>query len=168
MSKRLSANITCPECTQQFPTELYRSIWVETPANRALVLNDQINAVTCPKCKFHQRLEFPFLCTNVRRGFALWYEPHHDPQVDKDVADYCRHFGPDSFYAKAPRIAEWEEFKKKLLELEAEPRQQAQPVSLSSEMQDKMAGFTASIEKKDKRTQGGVFRQFIRSLTGRG
>ena len=93
MSKKLGANITCPACKNVFPTELYRTIWAENPENRSLILDDKINAVTCPRCKHHERLQFPFLCTNVKRGFALWYEPHPDPQIDKDMADYRKHMG---------------------------------------------------------------------------
>lgn len=65
MSKKVRANIRCPKCNHEAPSELYRSIWVEEPQNRALILSDAINAVTCPKCKLRQRLEFPFLATNL-------------------------------------------------------------------------------------------------------
>lgn len=150
MSKKLGAEITCPKCEFKHPVELYRSIWVEQPENRALILNDQINAVTCPRCKLHHRLEFPFLCTNVNRGFALWYEPYHDPQVDKDVIDYRRHFGPDSFYAKAPRISNWDLFKKKLIEMEGSPLQQGTATIPSSEMQKHMSGFVTYLEQRQQ------------------
>ncbi len=119
MSKKVGANIQCPECSHSFPTQLYRSIWVEESANRSLIMNDQINAVTCPKCKFHLRLEFPFLATNVKRGFALWYEPYPDPQIDKDAEGYRKMMGANSFYAKAPRISDWSEFKRTLIQMEA-------------------------------------------------
>lgn len=120
MSKKIKTNINCPVCKNVFPAELYRSIWVEDARNRSLILSDKINAVTCPQCKYHERLQFPFLCTNVKQGFALWYEPYHDPQVDKDAEDYRKQMGPDSFYANAPRISDWKAFKEKLLEMEAE------------------------------------------------
>lgn len=155
MSKKLGANILCPNCKHKFPTQLFRSIWVEDPSNRSLVLSDQINAVTCPRCKFHYRLEFPFLCTNVKCGFALWYEPYHDPQIDKDVAEYSRHFGPNSFYAQAPRIADWNTFKRKLLEMESLVPQQHQIKNISTEMQKKMIGFIAHL-KDEKNRNGSV------------
>lgn len=148
--------------------QLYRSLWVENPENKALVLNNEINAMTCPKCKFHQRLEFPFLCTNVKRGFALWYEPYPDPQIDKDVADYRKHMGPDSFYAKAPRISDWEAFKRKLLEMEASAPQQAAPVNVSPEMQKKMAGFVTYLEQRNKqKKQGEAIKKFFGKLLGK-
>lgn len=164
VSKKLGAEITCPKCEQKYPVQLYRSIWVEQPENKALILNDQINAVTCPRCKFQHRLEFPFLCTNVKRGFALWYEPYHDPQVDKDAADYRRHFGPDSFYAKAPRISDWTTFKKKMLEMEAAAPQQAAPITPSAEMQKHMAGFMTYIEERQKQKEKGSIFSRVKNL----
>ena len=119
MSKKIKANINCPSCENVFSVELYRSIWVEDAKNRSLIMSDKINAVTCPQCMHHERLKFPFLCTNVKQGFALWYEPYLDPQIDKDVEEYRKHMGPDSFYAKAQRISDWETFKERLLEMEA-------------------------------------------------
>ena len=44
MSKKVRANIRCPKCNHEAPIELYRSIWVEEPQNRALILSDAINA----------------------------------------------------------------------------------------------------------------------------
>jgi len=116
-------------------------------------MNDEINAMTCPKCAFYQRLEFPFLCTNVMRHFALWYEPYHDPQIDKDIADYRKHMGPDSFYAKAPRIKDWESFKKTLREMEMAAPLQAQEPVYSPEMRKNMAEFISDIAKENKREQ---------------
>jgi len=166
MSKKLGANITCSSCKNVFPTELYRTIWAENPENRSLILGDKINAVTCPRCKHHERLQFPFLCTNVKRGFALWYEPYPDPQIDKDIADYRKHMGPDSFYANAPRISDWETFKEKLLEMEATAPTEASTPSISPEMQEKMAGFTAYIEERNRQKRGGGIKQFDRTLLG--
>jgi hypothetical protein len=139
MSQSVEADITCSACKNDFPTNLYRSIWVEYPENRSLIFNDEINAVTCSHCKHHERLNFPFLCTNVERGFALWYEPYHDPEIDKDMAGYRKIWGPDSFYAKAPRISDWEDFKKKLLEMEAKAPTKASPPLFAAEQQKKTA-----------------------------
>ena len=118
MSKKVGANIKCPECQYSYLAELYRTIWVEYPENKDLILNDEINSVTCPKCKFHHRLEFPFFATNVKKNFALWYEPYPDLQIDIDLAGFAKLMGPNSFHAKAPRIKSWYEFKDKLVELD--------------------------------------------------
>lgn len=119
MSKRVPARITCPACKAHFDVELYRSLWVEEPSNRRLITDDQLNLLTCPHCHVSTRLEFPVLCTNVQRKIAIWYEPYPDPAVDDDMRQYAQHFGPNSFYAQAPRVRNWDDFKAKLTKLEA-------------------------------------------------
>ncbi len=150
VSKKINVSITCPECSQAFSVELYRSIWVEDNKNLDLIKNDKINVMTCPRCHFHQRVEFPFLCTNVKRGFALWYEPYPDPQIDKDIADYKKMMGQNSFYARAPRIPVWSDFKKKLIEMESSSPISAKPISISPDMQKKIAGFVEYLEERKR------------------
>jgi hypothetical protein len=93
-------------------------------------------------------LEFPFLCTNVAKGVAIWYEPYPDAQIDADIEQYRKHMGPNSFYAKAPRIADWETFKVKFLELEAAGRQPGQKLQYSSESRKMFRGFIQSLKGK--------------------
>jgi hypothetical protein len=93
-------------------------------------------------------LEFPFLCTNVAKGVAIWYEPYPDAQIDADIEQYRKHMGPNSFYAKAPRIADWETFKVKFLELEAAGRQPGQKLQYSSESRKMFRGFRQSLKGK--------------------
>jgi hypothetical protein len=118
LSKQVSAMLRCPSCGAEHNAKLYRSLWIEDPKNRAMVFEDRINVFNCPDCGHPERLAFSLLCTNKNLGFAVWYEPQHDPAVDKDVADYKKHLGPNSYFAKAPRIGNWEEFKAKIVELE--------------------------------------------------
>ena len=151
MSKQVPAEIGCPQCGASFNVNLYRTLWVEDPANRALVAEDRVNRVTCPSCKTAARLEFPFLCTNVKRGIAIWYEPYPDAQVDKDVSLYKKHFGPDSFYAKAPRVHSWNEFKTKLLELEALTDPTRPRPKVSAELAGAMTGFIRSLAAERRR-----------------
>lgn len=145
MSKRLPARVNCPHCGQAFDVELFRSLWVEDPENRRLVTDDGVNAVTCPHCKTTTRLEFPFLCTNVRRRIAIWYEPYHDSAVDEDVKQYAKHFGQSSFYAVAPRVRDWKEFKAKLMELETFSDEQCPLPPASPEMAAAMSSFIGSL-----------------------
>src|ERR1019366_4075549 len=109
--------------------------------------NDEINVVICPACRKKTRFEFPFLCTNVKRGIAIWYEPYHDTAIDQDISQYAAHFGPNSFYAKAPRIREWSEFKRKLVEMEATSGKSAPQVSISPELRNTFSGFVNSLGK---------------------
>lgn len=142
MSKQVEVSITCPGCKNKFKTSLFRTLWVEYQENKDLVLYDRINLFTCPSCKSSARVKFPFLCTNVKKGFALWYEPYHDPEIDKDIAQYAAHFGTSSFYALAPRIKDWNEFKKRLIEME-ETTHRNPPVRpfISPEMDAAVSGF---------------------------
>ncbi|MBA4252086.1 MAG: hypothetical protein C0442_10260 [Chlorobiaceae bacterium] len=130
LSKLVRVRILCPTCKTNQDVELYRSLWIEYPSNRRLITDNQLNLVRCQKCHVTTRIEFPVLCTNVQRKIAIWYEPYPDPQVDADIRQYSQHFGPDSFYAQAPRIRSWEEFKKKLALLEAPSQKDMQQPKL--------------------------------------
>ena len=112
MSKRVDATITCPGCGRQYPVKLYRTIWGEYEENRDLVMNDQINVLECPHCGFSFKAPFAFMYVDIKANFAVWWEPNHDPGVDSDSASYAKMFGVNSYYAKAPRISDWEEFKR--------------------------------------------------------
>jgi hypothetical protein len=78
MSKKVEVHIKCPECGNKHNAVLFKTIWVEFPENIELVLSNKINNFRCDRCDYSERLEFPFLCTNVKRGVAIWYEPYHD------------------------------------------------------------------------------------------
>lgn len=157
MSKQIEAMITCPSCRHEFKTSLYRTLWVEYPELRTALLNDEINSVTCPKCNRRTRLQFPFLCTNVHKEIAIWYEPYHDTAIDKDIELYAAKFGAHSFYAKAPRIMHWLAFKEKFLEMEIAadgrhpPRQAPSPAPKAS-----MAGYLQSMKGLDSTTTRGI------------
>ncbi len=119
MSKKVKASIKCPHCGCVFNTELYRSIWGEYPENKELVLSDAINVAHCPHCHKDSKLEFSLLYTNTPKNIAIWWEPNFDPQVDQDQMGY-KMLLPDSHLAKAPRIKDWNEFKRKIVELEGD------------------------------------------------
>ena len=84
MSKRIEAKITCPRCKHQFDYTLFRSIWGEYPENRELIISDKINVAKCPSCGDSTKLVFPFIYTNAKQHFAVWWEPEYDPQIDKN------------------------------------------------------------------------------------
>lgn len=147
MSKRVEATIECRHCGHRQNAVLFRSLWTEDGENRFLLLNDKVNVFSCDKCKHTERLEYPFLCTNVRKGLAIWYEPYHDPQIDADVEMYRKHMGANSFYAKAPRIADWNAFKSKFLEMEAAGPQQGQEPIRSKESREALKGFVGSLKE---------------------
>ena len=118
MSKVVPANITCPHCGKSFNMNLYRSIWGEDKKNRELVLSDKINVAHCPFCKTDTKLNFSLLYTNTPKKIAVWWEPEFDPQVEADIEEYKKIL-PSSHLATASRIRDWDDFKKKIIELES-------------------------------------------------
>lgn len=118
MSKKIGVEIVCPDCQKMFETEVFRSLWIEVPENLKLVLEDKVNVVKCPHCNFETKLKIPLLCTNVKKRFAIWYEPYHDEAIDKDVEGYREMLGAANFYSDAPRISDWNSFKAKIVEFE--------------------------------------------------
>ena len=110
MSKLLDATIKCPKCGQSYSVKLFRTIWGEHESLREKVMNDEVNICTCPHCSFSFKAPFPFMYVDVVAGFAVWWEPTYDQGIDSDQASYAKMFGPNSYYATAPRIADWNEF----------------------------------------------------------
>jgi len=151
MSKRVDVSIRCPICGHEQDAVLFRTIWAENPENLSLILNDQINVFRCDNCEYKDRIAYPFLCTNVKKQIAIWYEPYHDARIDADAKDFAEHVGPNSFYAKAPRIADWAEFKSRLLQMEAAGCQPGQEVKKSTFLQ--YATQAADIDRKQRSLQ---------------
>jgi hypothetical protein len=118
MSMKVDMDLGCPECQTTFRATLFRSIWGEFPENRELVFSDKINVVSCPNCNFKSRMISSLLYVDMNRQFAVWYEPKPDVGVDKDTGIYAAMYGAASFYAKAPRIPDWGNFKRVITEYE--------------------------------------------------
>lgn len=160
MSKMVSANITCPSCKKQQQFELFRTLWIEDNDNRKLLFEDKINHFACPSCNYSERLEFPFLVTNVNKKLAVWYEPYHDTDIDRDIQQYVEHMGSDSFYAKAPRITDWNKFKNKVRELES-AESKADGIKLSDDMKYKLSRF---IKHQKLKTTSATYPRYLRHL----
>ncbi|MBC8228783.1 hypothetical protein H8E77_04450 [bacterium] len=109
MSKRIEVSAVCPNCDKKYSADVYRTIWGENPSNRKLVFDNLINDVECPDCSHIVKIPIPFLYVDVKKQFAVWYEPEKDPQIDEDIANYNKIFNPGNFYATAPRISDWNE-----------------------------------------------------------
>ncbi len=142
MSKKVGAQLICPECGHGFPVQLFRSVWIEQPEHRELIFSDKINRFDCPSCRSEVDSQFAFLCTNVPKRVAVWYEPYPDPQIDRDVAGYRTQMGANSFYALAPRISDWEAFKSKIVELEAQPSGGGKAPTFSGSLLRGLMGMT--------------------------
>lgn len=160
MSKRIEAKITCPSCGNQFDYTLYRSIWGEYPENRELVMSDKINVATCPTCQRSTKLIFPFIYTNAKMQFAVWWEPEYDTQIDEDSKGYARLMGNGNYLAAAPRIKDWDEFKDTILKFE-NGELNGRPGEVSKELNKEMEGFLKHLQEKNqaKKNSGclGIF-----------
>lgn len=110
MSKLLDATIRCPQCGHEYPVKLFRTIWGEHESLRNKVMSGDVNVCSCPHCSFSFKAPFPFMYVDVKAGFAVWWEPEYDAGIDSDTAAYASMFGPNSYYAKAPRVKDWDEF----------------------------------------------------------
>lgn len=111
MSKQVRIDIECPNCHNQYSGNFFRTIWGENEAFRNMVMNNEVNIAKCPHCGHQFHLPLAMMYVDVQKGFAVWWEPNHDPGVDSDSAAYANMFGANSYYAQAPRIKDWEEFK---------------------------------------------------------
>jgi len=153
MSQRIKAKITCPRCNHRFDFNLYRSIWGEYPENRKLVMSDEINVATCPSCGTSTKLPFPFLYTHTPKpSFAVWWEPEYDSQIDSDSEGYIKTLGEGNYLATAPRITDWNDFKKTILKYECGELKAKEAVP-SEELRSQVQGFLKHIQEKNKEKQ---------------
>lgn len=165
MSKRVEARITCPFCGHQFDFSLYRSIWGEYPENRELVMSDKINVANCPSCRKSTKLDYPFIYTNAKQFFAVWWEPHYDPQIEQDSQGYSRMMGQGNYLATAPRIKDWEEFKQTIIKFE-NGILKGNPGAISKEMKEQMNGFLKHLQEKNKKKEkSGCLGTFLLIIT---
>jgi transcription elongation factor Elf1 len=154
MSKRIESKINCPVCGNQFDFTLYRTIWGEYPENRDLVMSNKINVATCPNCKKETKLEFPFMYTNSKLQFAVWWEPVFDLQIGRDSEGYVQLMGAGNYLATAPRVKDWNDFKDTILKFES-GELKANPVILSTDMKNNMRDFIDHIKEKNKKKKSG-------------
>lgn len=111
MSKRIDIEITCPHCGQKYQSTVFRTIWGEYEENRNMVMNDNINIVSCPHCHYSFHAPLAMMYVDVVKNFAVWWEPYYDSGIDSDTIGYRNMFGEKSYYATAQRISDWNEFK---------------------------------------------------------
>lgn len=149
MSRRIESKITCPSCNHQFDFTLYRSIWGEYAENRALVMSDKINVATCPSCNLPTKLQYPFIYTNTKQHFAVWWEPEFDAQIDRDSIGYAKMLGAENYLATAPRIKSWSEFKNTILKFE-NGELVGKVGSMDKAMNDQIQGFLKHTKDQNK------------------
>lgn len=154
MSKKIKVSIPCPHCHNSFEATLYRSIWGEYPENREIVFNDTINSPICPHCKNKVIIgNASLLYHNAKEKFAVWYEPVHDSAIDADCKGYTQMFGPDNYLATAPRISDWEGFKRTIVMFEKGDLKKGNAGEISPELKNQFDGFVKSITSEQKKAK---------------
>ena len=160
MSKRIEAKITCPNCSHRFDYTLYRSIWGEYTENRELVMSNQINVATCPSCKTSTKLIYPFIYTNAKQCFAVWWEPYYDAQIDKDAEGYKNMLGAGNYLATVPRIKDWSEFKETIIKFE-NGILKGNRGTISKDMHQQIQGFLESIRNSNSKQKSGYLGEIL-------
>jgi hypothetical protein len=86
MSEKRVFDIACPRCKHPIAAELYESINVrKDPELRDLLLQNQVNAVTCPGCRFAFRIDKPLLyCDPGRNILIYWLPASEESQFEGD------------------------------------------------------------------------------------
>ena len=161
MSQKYKATLLCPNCKNYFEATLYRSIWGEYPENREMVFNNTINSPICPHCNVRAKIgNATLLYHNAPKTFAVWYEPEYDSRIDKEGKGYAKMFGTQSYLTQAPRIKNWDEFKKMIVKFETEELK-ANPGEISTELKKQFDGFTKNILSQSKKSKNSGCLVFI-------
>ncbi len=99
---------------------------------------------------------------DVKKQFAVWWEPVSDSQIDQDAIGYAKMFGEGNFYHTAPRIKNWEEFKRTVRRYDS-GELKANPIKINQQQQEAfkgvMKGMLKDMKKENKKNSGclGVF-----------
>lgn len=149
MSKQSGIQVSCGNCQAAFNAQLWRIVWTETPGLRAMIFDDTLNVLRCPRCGVTSRPPLALLFVDQNRGFAVWYEPEHDSMIDDEIPQYARQFGANCYYVTAPRIPEWQRFKETILKFER-GELKAEPLDRS-----KMVAALMGTAQKRKSARGG-------------
>lgn len=162
MSKIVDIQIECPKCGHQYVAKVFRTLWGDgcTADNFESCLTDKTNVVACPCCGHSFRLPLGLMYVDVDAGFAVWWEPQHDEGIDADAQSYAQMFGANSYYATAPRIADWDEFKQVIREY-----YQGKRVAGKIEKMDIGAFFNSKETQKKKGCLGAIVVICISSAT---
>jgi hypothetical protein len=117
------------------------------------VFNNTINSPLCPYCKKRVIIgNATLLYHNAPQNFAVWYEPQYDRAIDEESKGYSQMFGSDSYLAIAPRICEWEAFKRAIMMFE-KGELKGNPGKPSPELKKQFDGFVKSISSQQKKSR---------------
>ena len=130
-------------------------------------MNDQINVVNCPRCNTKYKVPSALMYVDIKKQFAVWWEPIYDDQIDIDSSAYGQMFGEGNFYQKAPRISDWNEFKNTINKF-YRGELNANPIEVSPEQKKMFEGAAKKVlkdlEKQNKKGCSLIFLLIIGSV----
>ena len=76
MATQQVAPVTCPSCNFRFSAPVDSIIDGQDPAQKAALLQGQVNLVQCPQCGFTTMLQTPVLYYDLDKELALVFAPN--------------------------------------------------------------------------------------------
>lgn len=159
MSQLVDVTVSCPNCGNSYSGKLFRTVWGEHESLRSSVMNDEINILECPHCHYSFHAPMAMLYVDAVKKFAVWWEPSYDAQIDEFTAEFSRMLGPENYYVKAPRIADWCAFKE-IVNKYYRGELKGQSDEVSHGQNQTMGNMSGDLTKSDhtkKTSQSGCF-----------
>lgn len=114
MSKLVTYNIPCPECKEFGEYQIFHSVNTSIDDIVTKLLNDKINFVTCRHCSNTFHVKTGLLFNNMKKMYAMYYNPVTFELNEKESTDIKRMFGDNFYLANPSRFKDWQLFKQEL------------------------------------------------------
>ncbi len=114
------SDVTCAHCSHRFKVKLRQRFDATQPGDREMIFNDTAVVVVCPRCKLGTRKAFFLVYVDKDHQFAVFYDPFTSDHLIDVFTNVLSAYEP--YYVCAPRISDWEEFKKTIVEFETGKR----------------------------------------------
>lgn len=114
MSKLVTYNIPCPVCKETSEQHIFHSVNTNLDNIVDKILNNEINFATCKKCGNNFHVKTGLLFNNMKKMYALYYNPTSFELNEKESADIKRMLGENFYLANPLRFKDWEAFKNEI------------------------------------------------------
>lgn len=118
MSQTKYLEFTCPNCNKLGNGNFYTSINTNEPEAIHLILEDKINRVNCKNCDFQFTIIKSFLFNNIKKGYALYYNPIDLKSIDKSNESIKKILGEDHYMLNPIKFSNWKDFQNELYKRE--------------------------------------------------
>lgn len=152
MSKIVTREIECTNCKTISEQTIWYSINTSVDNAADKILNDEVNYFICPKCKSKFHIPVGLLFNNMKKHYAIYYNPISFETIDKESAGVKKMFG-DAFYLGNPKkFNDWDLFRTEIRKLELRPIQNPASVLASMPQKVQEAFEPQGMSKSQKRT----------------